>query len=219
MKLGLLSFAAMIGMLSFSACSSTVQPPTPYGMEHVTEVSSQNRPSWVDNPGEFKRKNKDRKYFVGVSSGVDDYEMLRVEARTAAYNDLGEQILTTVNTLEGQSMTGDSTGRYGKDGDIEKAVRLATIAQAKTARISGAAIDKYYWKKFWIQDSPGAPIQYYRKVYALGSISRENWHKTMEQTLHGVNRTVRNPVAKRLVKKMINKYALKDNKGTPGVIK
>ena len=64
MRLRLLSFATMIGMLSFSACSSTVQPPTPYGMEHVTEVSSQNRPSWVDNPGEFQRKHKDRKYFV-----------------------------------------------------------------------------------------------------------------------------------------------------------
>lgn len=209
MRLSTLSIAAMIGILFLPACSSNIQPPTPYGVEHVSEVSSQNRPSWVDNPGEFKKQHKDRKYFVGISSGVDDYEMLRIEARTSAYNDLGEQILTTVNSLEAQVMTEDSTGRYGKNGDIQKAIRQATISQAKTAEISGAAIDTYYWKKFWIQDSPGAPIQYYRKVYALGSISNKNWEKTMSQSLEGIHRVVRNPTAKALVNTMINKYALK----------
>ena len=146
--------------------------------------------------------------------------MLRVEARTAAYNDLGEQILTTVNTLEAQSMTEDSTGRYGKNGDIEKAVRNATIDQSKTAHISGAAIDKYYWKKFWIQDSPGAPIQYYRKVYALGSISRDNWHKTMVQTLQGIHQRVKDPTAKGMLDRMISRYGdLKEKKSQPESIK
>jgi hypothetical protein len=203
-KIGV-SFCGLLGVVALTSCSGVQPPPTPYGIEHKVSASSSTRPEWIDNERSYRQAHKDRKYFMGMAQGIDDYAMLREEAKTLALGNLAEQIQAKLNTLENIASTNDSTGVNGTNADIQHAVREAVISQA-AATVTGASIDKYYWTKYWIQESPGSDAKYIRKVYALGSMSQVNWDKTVKQTLEGVKQKVNNPDAKALVQKMEDKY-------------
>ncbi len=202
--LGVLLLAGIPG-----GCSSLQSPPNTYGMEHVVEHSSGDRPVWIDHIGEYGESNPARRYFVGVANRSLSLEGGRTDSYANALANIARGVKNTVHTLYVQARTSDSAGTGGVySGSLERAIESGTLQEAKGV-ITGAESEQFWWEKSWVQMAPGAPIQYSFTVYVLVSLSKEHYDQTVDQTLAGLHHRVFVPSADHVIETMKNLWLKK----------
>ena len=194
-----------IGILSLSACSSVVSPPTLYGERHQVSTSDSNRPEWIDNFRKFQKAHADRVYSVGVATKERDYGFARSIASADALKNLARTIKSTVHDLYVEAKTEDKGAASAYTSDMERSIQDGTLQTAKGI-ISGAEVDKYYWTKYWVQESPGGPVIYYRNVYALVSLSKADFQQAIYMTLNDQEKRVQNPAARHVIHEMKERW-------------
>ncbi|MHB1606810.1 MAG: hypothetical protein ACYCTV_10550 [Leptospirales bacterium] len=198
--------SALLGALALGglgACSSAVTPPPePYGIQHVVEKANGSRPQWIDEPGKYQKDHSGKRFFVGLVNGDPDMESGRTDAEASASAELAKAIENTVHDLYVKGRTTDQTAG---NSDLERAIESGTIQQAR-ALATGLSPQRFWWEKYWVQSSSGAPVRYYYNVWVLSSMSKANFDRTIYQTLNGLRHTVSAPHAKKVVKEMKKLY-------------
>lgn len=192
-------------LAALSACSSVVAPPTTYGERHLVETSGGGRPLWIDNARAYQKEHKDRFYFVGLATKEPDYELARSNAYADALKNVARGIKSTVHNLYVSASTEDKGAQSDYTRDVEKSVEDGTL-QTALGIISGASVDQYYWKKYWVQEEPGSPVIYFRNVYALVSMTKEDYQRTLYDTLNKKASEVKDPRARHVIKEMKKKW-------------
>ena len=203
-KLMAVGFAAVF----LSACSSVVAPPTTFGIRHFVASSGGDRPVWIDNTQEFQAKHQDRMYFVGIATKERDYTLARSNAYADALKNMARGIKATVHDLYTSASTEDKSSASDYSQDTERAIEDGTL-QTALGVITGAEVDQYYWRKYWVQPDAGAPVIYYRNVYALVSLSKADYEKTVYQTLSAKEKRVQDPRARQVIREMKNRWLTK----------
>lgn len=202
---GLHFILLIIAVMSFSACSSIVSPPTTYGMRHFISSSGGNRPSWIDNGRAFQERHTDRYYFVGLATKERDYELARSNAYADALKNLARGVKATVHDLYTAASTEDKGSASDYNQDTERAIEDGTL-QTALGIVTGASVDKYYWRKYWVQEEAGAPIIYFRNVYALVSMTKADYQRTVYQTLNAQAKKINDPHAKHVIQEMKDRW-------------
>ncbi len=198
--------SAFLGALSLgglAACSSSnMPPPEPYGIQHVVEKANGSRPMWIDDPGQYQKSHSEKRFFVGLVNGDPDMESGRTDAEASAAAELAKAIENTVHDLY---VKGRTTDQSGGNSDLERAIQSGTLQEAR-AVATGLSPQRFWWEKYWVQSSPGAPVRYYYNVWVLSSMSKAHFDQTIYQTLNGLQHTVSAPHAKKVVKEMKKLY-------------
>ena len=187
--------------LSLGACSSTIEnaqlgAPVKIG-------TSGHRPVWAENLKRYQKEHSDRVYFVGLSGNVSDYSLAREEAYADALQNLANGIKDTVHNLYTAAKTQDGN-QTDYNYDVEKAVEDGTLQTAKGI-ITGASVDKYFWNKYVKKNGDGR-IDEYLSVYALVSLSKEDYRKTVELTLTDEQKVTKDVRARNVIKEMKKLY-------------
>lgn len=190
-----------IGLLALGACSTTNPGMFDYGKPKLVD-SNGPMPSWVDAPGRYARDHTDRKYFVGVDSRCTLYDVCRDVSRGNALKTAAEAIRDKVHSLLEVASTDDSN--LGTP-DVERAIESGTL-QTAYGVLHGATVDRYFWQKFEVQNGPYERLQYYRNVYALVSMSNDDWKASVYETLTKQATEVHDPRARALLKKMEDRW-------------
>ncbi len=199
-------------LVALASCSSVQAPPNQYGIEHEVAHSKGSRPEWIDNMGSYQKSHPDRVYFMGEADREFDMEGGRSDAVANAQKGIATGIKNTVHNLYIQARTVDATQSAGSyDADTQKAIEDGTL-QVANGIITGAQPDRFWWRRYWVQNSPGAPVEYFNDVYVLESMSKADYAQTVYQTLNGVKKVVEAPKAHRVIKTMKNLW-LKQNAG------
>jgi hypothetical protein len=201
--LGALGGSAIL--FAVSGCASVQKPPTPYGIEHVVDHAKGDRPVWIDDISKYQKDHSGgRKYFAGIANRSFDMEGGRSDAYANALSGIASGMKNTVHNLYISARTVDATGDASAyTADLQKAIEDGTLQKAKGV-ITGASPDLYWWKKYWVQMAPGAPVQYYYDVYVLVSMSQSDYDQSVYQTLNKVSEAVAAPKAHRVIKTMKN---------------
>lgn len=202
--LGAFGCSAVLVLTGFLAggCTSVETPPTPYGIEHVVEHSKGSKPSWVDNIDAYRKAHDGRVYFVGMAIRAQDMRGGRTDAAANAMSQIANSVEVTVHNLYVGARAADAGGNADAyTADMQRAIEAGTLQEAKGV-ITGAAPDLYWWEKYWVQTAPGEPVQYYFNIYALVSLSKPDYEKTVFQTLNGVQASVDVPRADAVIKTM-----------------
>ncbi|MHB1756651.1 MAG: hypothetical protein ACYCT9_03960 [Leptospirillum sp.] len=206
------TFLSVGTFIALAACSSVQHPPNPYGIEHEVAHSKESRPKWIDNMRAYQKSHPDRKYFVGEADHEFDMEGGRTDAVANAQKGIATTIKNTVHNLYIKARTVDATQSAGSyNADTQQAIEDGTL-QVANGIITGAQPDRFWWRRYWIQTSPGAPVEYFNDVYVLESMSKADYQQTIYQTLNGVKKVVQAPKAHRVIKTMKNLW-LKQNAG------
>ena len=71
--------------------------------------------------------------------------------------------------------------------------------------ITGASVDKYFWNKYIKKNGDGR-IDEYLSVYALVSLSKEDYRKTVEMTLSDEQKVTKDVRARNVIKEMKKLY-------------
>lgn len=201
--LGALGVSAIL--FAVSGCASVQKPPTPYGIEHEVDHAKGDRPSWIDDMAKYQKDHSGgRKYFAGLANRSFDMEGGRSDAYANALSGIANGMKNTVHNLYISARTVDATGDASAyTADLQKAIEDGTLQKAKGV-ITGASPDLYWWKKYWVQMAPGAPVQYYYDVYVLVSMSQSDYDQSVYNTLNKVQESVAAPKAHRVIKTMKN---------------
>ncbi|MHB8369471.1 MAG: hypothetical protein ACYDBP_07255 [Leptospirales bacterium] len=191
-----------IGLLALGACSTgALMPEQDYGRPHFVEANGET-PAWVDSPGRFAQTHKDRKYFVGADSRCVAYDVCRDVATGEATRQAAIAIKDKVHALLEVASTDDSTvGTL----DVQRAIESGTL-QTAFGVLYGVSTDRYFWQKYWVKQASDEPVIYYRNVYALVSISNDNWKRSVYETLMKKAEQVHDPRARALLKKMESRW-------------
>ena len=188
--------------LSLGACSSTLENAQ-LGAPVKIGSSDGHRPGWAENLKKYQKEHSDRVYFVGLSGNVSDYSLAREEAYADALQNLANGIKATVHNLYTAAKTQDGN-QTDYNFDVEKAVEDGTLQTAKGI-ITGASVDKYFWNKY-IKKNPDGRIDEYLSVYALVSLSKEDYRKTVELTLSDEQKVTKDVRARNVIKEMKKLY-------------
>ncbi len=178
-------------------------------MKHEFKHSPGSEPSWVDDPREYQLKHPERRYFVGVTDNEPDMSMSRHNAYADAMQNLANSIKNTIHNLYKNAQTEDGV-IGGNRPEVERAIDDGTV-QIAMAGATGATIEKYWWREYWVQPEPNAEIQYFYSVDALVSMSQANYARTIDQTLHGLDQTVHDENARKVIKEMNRLWVDKQN--------
>lgn len=192
--------AALLAVLS--ACATA---ESEYGMPHVVKTSGGSRPEWIDRPQAWSDAHRDRVYFIGVSSRSDDETLARQDAKVNALGQIADGIRDTVHNYFNAARTLDQTHAGDYTTETERAIESGTLAVSR-AIVTGAKVDRYWWKEYWVQEVPGAPREYFRDEYALVWMSKSDYDKTLYQTLNGVQKEVQDPKAQHVLEFMKKHY-------------
>lgn len=194
--------AVAVSLFSLSACSSTLENAQ-LGTPVKIGSSDGHRPVWAENLKEYQKEHSDRVYFVGLSGNVADYSLAREEAYADALQNLANGIKDTVHNLYTAAKTQDGD-QTDYNYDVEKAVEDGTLQTAKGI-ITGASVDKYFWNKYVKKNGDGR-IDEYLSVYALVSLSKEDYRKTVELTLTDEQKVTKDVRARGVIKEMKKLY-------------
>ena len=200
-----LSVSCVSLIASLAACSTVIPPPTNFGVRHLVSTSEASRPKWIDDFRKFQEDHKDRVYSVGVATKERDYGFARSIASADALKNLARTIKSTVHDLYVEAKTEDKGAASAYTSDMERSIQDGTLQTAKGI-ISGAEVDKYYWTKYWVQESPGGPVIYYRNVYALVSLSKADFQQAIYMTLNDREKRVQNPAARHVIHEMKERW-------------
>ncbi|MHB8370467.1 MAG: hypothetical protein ACYDBP_12415 [Leptospirales bacterium] len=202
-------FAFCIALAATLAGCATVGED--YGIPHTIKTSGGARPAWIDNPHEHRSDHKNRLYFVGVSSGTDDYALARADAKANALAQVADQIRNTVHSYFNSARTLDSTHPGDYSTETERAIESGTLSVSQ-AVVTGDRVDRYWWKEYWIRPFPGGEKSFRRDVYVLVSLKRNDYVTTVENTLEGLRKQIRDSRARQVLKFMKEHY-LNDTRG------
>lgn len=203
--------SAFLVLVFLGACSTVQAPPTTYGMKHEYKHSPGSEPSWVDDPREYQLKHPERRYFAGTTDNEPDMTMARHDAYADAMRNLANGIRDTIHNLYKNAETEDGV-IGGHRPEVERAIDDGTV-QIAMAVATGATVEKYWWREYWVQPEPNSGIQYFYSVDTLVSMSQANYSRTIDQTLHGLDRVVHDESARRVIKEMDHLWV--DRKGNP----
>ena len=191
----------------FVSCSSLSTPPGGLGVPHLESRSSEKRPVWIDSPGIWQKEHPDRVYFVGSTSKEPDQESGRTDAYENAMRSIAERIGEKARSLyREKSLRRMGMGSGGMDMSVQRRVSSLVMTQAQ-ARISGARVDDYYWRKYWEKDrAEGSPYSFY-KYHVLVSIRKDLYERLLRQSLKGARDSAQDPRMKALFDKMLRQGA------------
>jgi hypothetical protein len=200
-------YGSVLLVAALGACSTAITPPpNDYGQKHLIKTSTGgDRPAWVDNLSDWQKQHPERVYAVGVAENETDYSLGRDNAYADALKHLAQKVKNTTHVLYLEATTEDRGDGSKFTPDVQKAVENGTL-QTALGIITGAGVDSYYWRKYWVQTAPGAPILYVRDVNALVSLSKENFQKTVYQTLNRQATVVKDPRAQQVLRDMKNRW-------------
>ena len=189
--------------LVFSSCSSLSTPPGGLGVPHLESRSSEKRPLWIDSPGLWQSRHPDREYFVGSTSKEPDQESGRTDAYENAMRSIAERIGERARSLyREESFRTMGVGHGGMEMSVRRHVASLVMTQAQ-ARISGARVEDYYWRKYWEKDRPeAAPYSFY-KYHVLVSIRKDLYERLLRQSIAGARDSERDPRTKALLDRML----------------
>lgn len=199
--------AALLAALG--ACSSL--PEGDYGMPHLVKTSGGSRPSWIDGLQDWGDKHKGEHWFIGTSTRSDDETLAREDAKVSAMAQIADGIRDTVHSYFNAARTLDQTHQGDYSIETERAIESGTLSVSR-AVVTGAKVDRYWWREYWIQPMEGAPREYYRDEYALVWMSKADYDKTLYDTLNGVQKEVNDPKAQHVLDFM-KKHYLNDLNG------
>jgi hypothetical protein len=190
----------------FSACSGMPGSPSHYGSENAVSQSRGPRPEWIDNLEVFRKSHRNKLWFSGATFKKADREDGRQEAYLDAIRSIAKGIRETVHSFYIRAKTVDdmtSKGLYTSKSEHE--IDKASFSHALRT-ITGANADSYWWRKFWIQQSPESPVQYYYDVYSLVSISSEAYNQDVDRTLEGLADELQDRGTRKIAQYMKNHY-------------
>lgn len=191
----------------FASCSSLSTPPGGLGVPHLESRSSEKRPIWIDSPGLWQEKHPDRVYFVGSTSKEPDQESGRTDAYENAMRSIAERIGERARALyRERSLRRMGTGSGGMDMSVQRRVSSLVMTQAQ-ARISGARVDDYFWRKYWEKDQAEEPPYSFYKYHVLVSIRKDLYERLLRQSLEGARDSAQDPRMKALFDKILKQEA------------
>jgi hypothetical protein len=193
-------------MVLLSSCSSAPSSSSHYGVETEASHARGSRPEWIDSPGIFRADHQEKMWFSGVALKKYDLEEGRQDAYLDALNAISIGIGATIHDQFNKARAADT--RAPKDlysAKNEKTIEDASLSRAR-GLITSANADSYWWRKYWVQESPAAPVRYYYDVYCLVSMSREAYKRTVFQTLKSVEESFRSPEARKIIRFMTDRY-------------
>jgi len=176
-----------------------------YGIPHTIKTSGGSRPAWIDNPHEHRSSHKNRLYFVGVSSGTDDYALARADAKANALAQVADQIRNAVHSYFNAARTLDSTHAGDYSTETERAIESGTLSVSQ-AIVTGDRVDRYWWNEYWIRPFPGGEKSFRRDVYVLVFLNRNDYEKTLENTLEALQKQTRDSRARHVLEFMKEHY-------------
>ncbi len=189
--------------LACSSCSGLSTPPGGLGVPHLESRSSEKRPLWIDSPGLWQSRHPDREYFVGSTSKEPDQESGRTDAYENAMRSIAERIGERASSLyREESLRRMGTGSSGMDMSVRRHVASLVMTQAQ-ARISGARVEDYYWRKYWEKDrKEESPYSFY-KYHVLVSIRKDLYERLLRKSLTAARDSERDPRTKALLDRML----------------
>lgn len=194
--------AVFAGAVLWGCSPAEAPPPTEYGAEHVSSHAAGSRPSWIDDIEGYRKAHKDRVYFVGMAMRAEDLKGGRADAVANAMAQIANAVQSTVHDLYVGARSGNSAGnRRLYTPGMEKAIEAGTLRTARGV-ITGAGPDRYWWEKIWIQGEPGEAVRYSYNVYVRVSMTKEDYDRTVFQTLNGVGAEVDVPGAGEVIRTM-----------------
>ena len=206
----------VLSLIGVGACSTAlIPPPNDYGQKHLIKTSTGGgRPSWVDNLSTWQKQHSNRVYAVGLAENETDYALGRDNAYADALKHLAQKVKNTTHALYTAAATEDRGTGTKYTPDVQRAVEDGTL-QTALGIITGAGVDTYYWRKYWVQEAPGSPILYVRDISALVSLSKENFQKTVYQTLNRQAAAAKDPRARQVLQDMKNRWLITPSVAVP----
>ncbi len=188
-----------------AGCSSLSTPPGGLGVPHLEDRSSSHRPPWIDSLGQWQRQHPEREYFVGSTSKEPDQESGRTDAYENAMRSIAERVGEHAGSLyEQQTSRNMDMGHNGVDMGIRRRVSSIVSTQAQ-ARISGARVEDYYWRKYWEKDKETEPPYSFYKYHVLVSIRKDLYERLIQKSLSGARDRVQDRRMKTLLDKMLKR--------------
>lgn len=188
-----LLFAFAVVSTFFYACASA---PKVAGEREIIDRSG-DRPDWYTK---IPKSKDGRIYFRGVRTRALTYEDGLTDARMDAMRQVGEKIQTIVHTSYEKARV-----EYGipqDDKDAGRDLEDGLIAQAKAA-VTGVQEEDAYWEKY--KELTGGGVSYFYDVAVLMSLSKEDFERSLANTLSGAlekKREAKNKKAEKLLERM-----------------
>lgn len=186
------------GLLFSCAGPGTVSLPP--STEHATSTSQAKRPLWVSDPVLFQRAHPTRVIATGGSDRKTDME----DGRETSLRQATDRMATIIRSGVRQKLREAA----GQDPGVSSKKNLEAVSRILDARpIHGLSVlppAEIWWRKYWVQNSPEAPVRYLYDVFTLLSISPARYNREVDQTLSRLLDEVRTPAMKALVRKAIH---------------
>lgn len=185
--------------LAISACSSFSQPPGGYGEPHLMAEAHGKKPEWIDQPGKYQENHRDARYFSGLANREPDQEGGRTDSYANALENIAQSVANTVDSRYlARRMTTLGSDAAGVSMRTRRRI-TNLVRQSAEARLSGVRVVRYWWKKYWIQTSRNTPSQTYYDYYVLVSLSNNQYHHLVRQTLSDAKNAASDPQTKRVL--------------------
>lgn len=183
--------------LALASCSSFSQPPGGYGEPHLMAQANGKKPEWIDQPGKYQEEHRDARYFSGLANREPDQEGGRTDSYANALQNIAQSV---ANTVDSRYMARRMTilGSNANGGSIRTRRRITNLVrQSAEARLSGVRVVRYWWRKYWIQQSSNAPSQTYYDFYVLVSLSDNQYDRLLRHALSDAKNAASDPQTKR----------------------
>lgn len=197
-----------IAIVGLTACSTLSIGD--YGKKHF--LTNAQKPIWVNHPQRWADSHKGRVWFIGTSTGDDDETIARVDSKAEAMAQIADKIRDTVHHYFNSARTLDQSNANDYSIETERAIEDGVLSVSR-AVVTGASVDRFFARQYWIQTYPGAPRAYYRDEYCLLSMSIGDYNKTVYDTLNGVKQEVKDQRAQHVLDFMKKHYLSDLNKG------
>lgn len=190
-----------IAAISFAGCSTLSVGD--YGKKHF--LTNAQKPVWVNHPARWSEAHKGQVWFIGTSTGDDDETIARIDAKAQAMSQIADKIRDTVHHYFNSARTLDQSNAGDYSIQTERAIEDGVLSVSR-AVVTGASVNRFFARQYWIQSYPGAPRAYYRDEYCLLSMSLSDYQKTVFDTLNGVQKEVQDERAKHVLDFMKKHY-------------
>lgn len=193
-----------LAIASLTACSTLSIGD--FGKKHFLTKSE--KPAWVNHPQRWASAHKGEVWFIGTSTGDDDETIARIDAKAQAMAQIADRIRDTVHHFFNSARTLDQSNESDYSIETERAIEDGVLSVSR-AVITGASVNRYFARQYWVRTYPGAPRAYYRDEYCLLSMSIGDYQKTVFDTLNGVKQEVKDERAQHVLDFM-KKHYLRD---------
>lgn len=147
-----LSFIGIVVLFSLGGCfhyANNVSETSPPPSRQAIETSSDVRPLWLDNPGQYVKlhQNEGKRFFVGVADGQPTYADGRLAAMEQAKQRAAEAIQSVVSSLYQSAIKADDRQLYGIYGQTVEHEFVDNLSVTANETIVGLTDLEYYWVK------------------------------------------------------------------------